>query len=269
MSTPIILLCGQAGSGKDTVGAHLASVYNGVDIALADPMKRMAAEIFGFSVEQLWGPSANRNTPDTRFRYGTSGNYEHAEGKLEGVASDWFPVLFPGLPLEPIERAFARWFVDCVQNGEDNNGLTPRFALQTLGTEFGRDIDPEVWSRYAVRTSRLLLGAEHVYTRSQGLIRDLTKKKPYDIVVITDGRFANEITNVRMVGGYAVHLVRLDSLTKEAMAAGIAGHVSEMGLDLVPNHFYDWRVNNDSTVEALKRKADGIADVILQGPPAW
>ncbi len=269
MSTPIILLCGQAGSGKDLVGAHLASVYNGITIALADPMKRMAAEIFGFSQEQLFGPSANRNEPDVRFRSGSSGAYEHAEGKLEGVAAEWFPVLFPGLPREPIERAFARWFIDCIQNGEDNDGLTPRFALQTLGTEFGRDIDPEVWSRYAVRTARLLLGAEHSYTRGEGLIRDLTKKWPYDLVVITDGRFANEITNVKMVGGYVVHLVRTDSLTQEAMKAGVAGHVSEMGLSLVPNHFYDWRIGNDSTIEALKRKADGVADVILQGPPAW
>lgn len=36
-------------------------------IALADPMKRILMDVWGFTEQQLWGPSDMRNTPDPRF----------------------------------------------------------------------------------------------------------------------------------------------------------------------------------------------------------
>ena len=62
MSTPIIIVSGKAGSGKDTVAAYIADKYNGVCIAQADPMKRFVKNLMGFSDNQLWGPSEARNT---------------------------------------------------------------------------------------------------------------------------------------------------------------------------------------------------------------
>jgi hypothetical protein len=271
MSAPIVILCGNAGSGKDTVGSYLSHFYRGIDIALADPMKRMANEIFGFDFDQLWGPSANRNQVDHRFdctgRGISTGDVllGQAENRLEAVAKRWFPVLFPARNQAPIDQAFALWFGECVKKAEMDE-LTPRFVLQTLGTEFGRAQDPEVWSRYAVNTARLLLGAEHEYSRAQGLIRNPDKKRPFDLVTITDGRFANEITNVKMAGGVVVNLVRPEDLAKEAMKAGVADHASEMQLGLVPDHFYDYRIVNDSTIESLQAKASFLAHQVLRAP---
>src|SRR4051812_10494441 len=65
---PIVILAGGAGSGKDTVGEHLHARYGAVVIAQADPLKRFVRDVFGFSEQQLWGPSQLRNEPDPAFQ---------------------------------------------------------------------------------------------------------------------------------------------------------------------------------------------------------
>src|SRR3954469_14034474 len=63
MSTfEIIGICGQAGSGKDLIADWFVTEKHYVKVAFADPMKRFARSLFGYSVDQLWGPSELRNT---------------------------------------------------------------------------------------------------------------------------------------------------------------------------------------------------------------
>ena len=50
-------ICGKAGSGKDTAAAYLIEKHGFVKLAFADPLKRFAKGVFGFTSEQLWGPS--------------------------------------------------------------------------------------------------------------------------------------------------------------------------------------------------------------------
>lgn len=57
----ILGISGQAGVGKDTFADELVRSCGFVKIALADPMKRFCAQVFGFSAETLWGPSEKRN----------------------------------------------------------------------------------------------------------------------------------------------------------------------------------------------------------------
>ena len=57
----IVGLHGAAGSGKDTAAGFLTD-RGFVQIALADPMKRLAAELWGASEEQLWGESDMRGS---------------------------------------------------------------------------------------------------------------------------------------------------------------------------------------------------------------
>jgi hypothetical protein len=59
-------LSGLAGAGKDATADILARDHLFQKIALADPMKRAAAEWFGFTEQQLWGASEFRNAPDPR-----------------------------------------------------------------------------------------------------------------------------------------------------------------------------------------------------------
>ena len=63
----IIGLSGLAGSGKTTVANMLVKNHVFEAISLADPMKRFCKEMFGFSDEQLYGPSSARNAIDPRY----------------------------------------------------------------------------------------------------------------------------------------------------------------------------------------------------------
>jgi hypothetical protein len=57
-----IAISGLAGSGKSTVAKILATTVGGsaVELAFADPIKRACRDIWGFSDQQLWGPSERR-----------------------------------------------------------------------------------------------------------------------------------------------------------------------------------------------------------------
>ena len=72
--------------------------------------------------------------------------------------------------------------------------LTPRYALQTLGTEWGRDCYDTVWADLGVRRALAT---------------------PALTVVITDCRFANEAESVRRADGEVWRVVR--------PGAGLAG----------------------------------------------
>lgn len=63
----IVCLTGKAGAGKDEVAGVLYREFDFARIALADPIKDFAAKMFGFSSEQLWGPSAMRNEVSPRW----------------------------------------------------------------------------------------------------------------------------------------------------------------------------------------------------------
>lgn len=54
------------GSGKDTIAYYLVSKRGFVKMANADLLKRVAQSAFGFTDDQLWGPSELRNAPDKR-----------------------------------------------------------------------------------------------------------------------------------------------------------------------------------------------------------
>lgn len=81
-------------------------------------------------------------------------------------------------------------------------GKSPRQLMQTLGTEWGRDmIHPEIW---------LTLATDKLRMHGRGM-------------VIPDLRFENEVQWVRKYGGVIIHLSRDD-------APEIAPHSSESGL---------------------------------------
>lgn len=130
----IIALTGLAGSGKSTVARLMSPSAS--EVAFAEPLKRFCGEVFGFTQEELYGPSSARERPSSRFTRPTG---------------------------EP---------------------LTPRFALQTLGTEWGRNCDVDVWAKAGVARARALMA--------------MTGERR---CVITDLRFVNEARLVLEAGG--------------------------------------------------------------------
>ena len=107
------------------------------------------------------------------------------------------------------------------------NGRTPRHLLQTLGTEWGRDmIYPELWVDIAKRTA---------FDSVQKLQRP---------VVFDDMRFPNEFDMVKDIGGYTIKIVR-------PHADGHHRHASEGALD---EKEFDLVIYNGSTLESLREQ---------------
>lgn len=163
----IIGLSGFAGVGKDAVADCLVDGFGFVKVGLADGMKRICAEVFDWDEEQLWGSSEKRNVHDAR--------YPRDEMLILNGRG------------EEIDRT--------------PDYLTPRFALQTLGTEFGRCCYENVWIEHALRVAKKLTTGGHTYTRTEGL-RPVGPESyaPSRNVVIPDVRFGNEIAALKAVG---------------------------------------------------------------------
>jgi adenylate kinase family enzyme len=103
------------------------------------------------------------------------------------------------------------------------DGKTPRQMMQTLGTEWGRQmVNGELWVRVAMRNC----GARAIFS---------------------DVRFANEARAIRFAGGCVIRLDR--------GAAHEDTHESEIPL---PDELVDCEQLNDSTPEEMLRRAVGF-----------
>ncbi len=110
-------------------------------------------------------------------------------------------------------------------------GKSPRQLMQTLGTEWGRQlVNPDLW---------LLLAQRQIEAaRANGLPG----------VVFTDCRFPNEANLIHYHGGVVVRIVREN-------AGAVAAHSSEAGL---PDDLVDGTVFNDGAIDDLRGALDGL-----------
>lgn len=174
----ILGIIGRSGSGKSTMADYLTRNKGYSTINLADPLKRFAKEVYGFTDVQLWGPSSARNAPDTRYPR------------------------------------------------QDGTFLTPREALQKLGTEWGRSCYEDTWVDYCMTASSKILAGE-AYDPTTGFSSnwyDRIMRSHVHGVVIGDVRFKNEVSRLRECGAV---VVKLESSWAPALSAGVEGHASE------------------------------------------
>jgi len=108
-------------------------------------------------------------------------------------------------------------------------GKSPRQLMQTLGTEWGRNIvNNDIWRILAARK-----------------IEQITDS--FDHAVVTDVRFENEAEMIRSMGGRVWHIVRDNIPT-------VSAHASERGIDV---HAGDVIIYNNGTMEDL---LDSVCD---------
>lgn len=127
--------------------------------------------------------------------------------------------------------------------------LTPRYALQTLGTEWARDCYQDIWTEDALRTAKILLNdtAFH-YNVQHGLQQCLCNRRPGG-VVIPDVRFKNEMSRIREAGGYLIRMKRGSGLSAELGAA----HQSEAEQLELPDGYFSAVIHNeDLTLDQLR-----------------
>ncbi len=113
-------------------------------------------------------------------------------------------------------------------------GKSPRELLQTLGTEWGRNLVAEdVWVRATLQEIAPWLAAG-------------------ERVAITDVRFDNEAAAVRTAGGRVVRVVRP---SHGCLASDAARHSSEAGIS---SHLIDAWIENTGSLDALKAAAEAV-----------
>jgi len=265
--SPIIILAGNAGSGKDTVGSYLVEKYGAVTVAQADPMKRFAAEIFGFSEDQLWGPSSSRNAPDPRTVFERQAiNDRFQVWTMRANSRELFGQVIPRTVNAGVAmRLLNYWFDRLYKELEAGNPVPPRLMLQTFGTEWGRVVSRNMWNDYAAETCLKLLAGGFHYSRTAGLIKD-DNQPGYDFAVITDGRFRNEVVLTTTKGGVALRIVRENPDKAAVEVGGVKGHASERELDGIPPHFFTALVDNSESLTDLYAIIDHAMNRIYDVP---
>jgi hypothetical protein len=107
-------------------------------------------------------------------------------------------------------------------------GKSPRQMMQTLGTEWGRNlVHPDVWLILAKELTQTNLGDGQS-------------------VVITDVRFENEAQLIRSLGGVIWHLNRTVAGTQHS-------HISESGIDFAQGDRY---IGNNNSIADLHAFVD-------------
>ena len=119
----LIVLSGEAGAGKDSV-AKILEKLNWQSYSLAAPLKRFGDDMFGFTEEQLYGPSHFRNAPDPRW----ARPCPRCKGSGKRAAAHGPTIVQNSVKCE-----------DCEGAGKINDN-SPRRVLQLLGEEYLRQM---------------------------------------------------------------------------------------------------------------------------------
>lgn len=244
---PVLGICGNAGSGKDLVADWFVQKRDFVKIAFADEMKYFMLHVFAPDddagtddfIAALWGPSELRELPIIL-------DQEHVLKYTVNMAK-FMNQFINSLCISGEDRIKAyldliNWFEGLrtkanlayeVAKLTDPPGLRKflvpalplREFLQTLGTEWGRKVNPLLWVNYLYKET------VHKFTKE--------KLSEYNIngIIVPDHRFANEVAGTQQFGGY---VIRLRRPAKEGVPApGIPGHASETQIKDMPDSAFD------------------------------
>jgi hypothetical protein len=185
----IVAITGHARHGKDTCADYLASVYGYTRYALATPLKESVCVMFGWSPEQVEGPTK--------------------------------------------ELVDHRW------------GLSPRQALQALGTEYGQSCLCGMFPEFRLTTGRKLW-VRRLLDRAGGDPR----------IVISDCRFPHEAEEIRRAGGVVIRV------TRPGYPVDLS-HESERAVDEIHP---DAVVSNMGSIEDLYAVLDKAMEIFKDEP---
>lgn len=142
----------------------------------------------------------------------------------------------------------------------DGTYLTPREALQTLATEWGRKLAPDFLVRYMQRILEMLAIGTCTYRRTIGLAADMHATAPAGIA-IPDLRHDEELPlfDNGCRWNWTGQTWRVERPgNPDRMPAAFAGHPTEHGLtkplDLV--------IQNDGTLGKLQRRVDDCVQAL-------
>lgn len=267
---------GFSGAGKDEFVRRL--VQRGAEqTGLADPAKRHMADVYGFTEEQLFGPSAFRNAGDMRFPKNTLRLVKASPfrgeipagivGRVEPDARYWAfagrsSELSEGLPYEPLQLGASKFFV---KEGDPKFWLSPRESLQ-LYCELMNNLDINTWIRKGVEDQLLIATGEYSYSRMKGVYKGSHLPHPTGHPYVTcfaDFRHIHEIRYVRSLPRREDLKIAAIRVKRPGLRMPPYRHRSETEQVQIRDSAFDFVVENDSNVEDLHRKADAILDTVM------
>jgi hypothetical protein len=128
-----------------------------------------------------------------------------------------------GMPAPTIERYIEG---DLKENIVPGLGITSRHLMVTLGTNWGRELDPNFWVKAA---EAKVVGLHNAYTD----------------VVIDDMRFPNEYRMIKRLGGQVVRITRpILRASSDSVCEGLLDHMT-----------FDREIENSGTLEQLREEA--------------
>lgn len=251
----IIAILGHAGAGKDTVAQMILDSVDGQRLAFADPMKVFCQRVFDFSDQQLWGPSEFRNAIDPRYslappiqQHGfirrfrdfvigpfykeptvNDAHWNRILAKVrfcENAYEFLNDILPPDVDYAHAKAALYEWMDELMASTD----ISPRVALQTLGTDVGRDrIHKDIWVDKGLRKAS-----------------ELATSGRY--AIISDTRFNSEARKVRQAGGQ-VWRIRRDV----DLSSSVFQHASEKDqFSTEMSFFVTHDIVNDKGLEDLE-----------------
>jgi hypothetical protein len=216
----LIGFLGGAGSGKDTAGRILVQEHGYYSLAFADPIKLFCMWMFAWSAERLWGSSELRNKEDRTllFHYcDHCGSLKTPDEVLHGTTPTQMCLRCQKVPADK-QRA-----------------LSPRFALQHLGTEWARALNPRCHVDFLVkRAAHIQLRGVHadpIWSVLPEAVHEDRWKGATTLnevprgIYVSDCRFRNEVDGVRSAGGKVYRITRKS--TEDTTTTGILDGVIE------------------------------------------
>ena len=253
----MICISGFSGVGKDEFTKRLKEKYGATQTGLVDPAKRHMADLYGFTEEQLFGPSKNRNSGD--IRYPKTG----------------LPVGFRlsvDLPHEPnkwSETPVPWWQYDdqvggltYVRQHDPHYWLSPREALQRY-CELMNLMYGDTWVRKGIEIHKLIATGAYGYDRMKGIIANPISSTDRSVItVFADFRHHHEFRLARAASDDACKPIFI-RIKHPTINTPPFNHRSEMEQTEIPDTEFDFIVENDGTIQELYDKADDVMSRVL------
>lgn len=215
MSFPIISFGGTKGSGKNTAARLLRELRPELKIyetSFSAPLKKLVGDSYQIPDRVLYGDSNLRDTWEIG-SYFQMGNFKVAQSMGIGFCAA------SQVEISPPHKALRSL----------NETSTARQVLQVVGTEVGRYIDPNIWCEAAINDCKSKLSSGE-----------------YDLAVITDQRFRNELLALNSIGATTVKLERSLVSGPEDL------HQSEKEFTSIPDWWFSYVILNNLGLDRLK-----------------
>tara|TARA_B100000902_G_C26805513_1_gene666569 strand:- start:60 stop:581 length:522 start_codon:yes stop_codon:yes gene_type:complete len=135
-----------------------------------------------------------------------------------------------------VHLSFAQPIYDILHYTQKLCGLEQtkdRKFLQFIGTEWGRDIDPNMWIKITIKNTPVDQNA-----------------------FLSDLRFQNEFDSLKDNGWICVKLLREQLISRKG--TGDLNHQSETELDTIPQNSWDFIIDNTESIKKFYEKLDTL-----------